>query len=231
MSDDLVNRIKRLHAEMKRTLQFAAELEAIMVQRRAEYIRPEWLRIGPRFGKQNPYNLNADFGVAKMRAYSLLADCAALVTAANLQGFDDHEGRRSFMLACRILGLPWAHVEKAIADVANFGVSEAAEAWALYLGPTDQKIVGKVYVACSSTRPDIFKIGFSQNPVKRAKSLSRIHGVPIDIIHDEASTMLHEWAIHQLLHRASVAPEWYRADAVPSWLFPILTGGIEKEIV
>jgi hypothetical protein len=222
--ETLTARIKRLHAETKKTLKFAAELEAIMAKRRAEFVRPEWIRVGPQFGKENPYSIDADFGVVKMRAYCLLEDCAALVAAANLQGIDDHEGRRSFMLACRLLGLSWSHVEKAIADVVNFGVADAADAWARYLGPSDKKIVGKVYVAVAGARPGIVKIGFSKNPTARAKSLTRQHSTPIDIIHDENGTMLHEWAIHQLLHRASVSPEWYRAAEIPSWLFPVELG-------
>ena len=228
MSDDgqlksIIERILRLHAEVKKTLRFAAELEEIMAKRSAERRPPSW-KPGPTFGKQNPYSLQADPSTAVMRAYSLLSDCAALVSAANIQSFDDQEGRRSFMLACRILGLPWAHIEKAIADVGNFGIAEAARAWALYLGPTDQRIVGKVYVAATSARPGVIKIGFSKNPTARAKSLSRQHGTPIDIIHDEAGTMLHEWAIHQLLHRVSIAPEWYRANGLPRWLFPVEAG-------
>lgn len=215
-------RIERLHEEKRKALPFADELERLLLERGPVVAsRPA----GPLFGKPNPDNAKAEPSTLVWRAHGLLGEVAKLVRAANMLCAEAYEGRRSFMLACRILGLPWSHIEKAVSDVRLHGLDVASRAWATYLGPTDQRIVGKVYVAATASRPDIIKIGFSKNPEKRAKSLSRQHGVAIDVIHDEGGTMLHEWAIHQLLFRSSVAPEWYSASKVPAWLFPVEFGG------
>lgn len=222
---DLRARIKKLHDEKRKQLRFAEQLEKLLAARRAAARPITYGSPGPRFAKVNPYSEQAQFSVATSRAYSLLEEVATLVRAANIQGCDDAEGRRSYMLACRILGLSWVSIHKAVADVSNYGVTDAAKAWARYLGPTDKRIVGQVYVAVCDGRPDIIKIGFSQNPAKRAKALTRQQGSIVEIIHEEGGTMLHEWAIHQFLFLSSVAPEWYRASEVPAWLFPVEFGG------
>ena len=132
-------------------------------------------------------------------------------------GDDDQDERKTLMWSCRLLGLPWGEITKAINDCRRFGFDAAAAVWAERMRPVDGRYVGHVYTAQADGYPEVVKVGFSTQPEKRVKALSRLHGVKIGLVSYTPGTILHEWALHQLL-RHSVAPEWYRAHAVPAWL-------------
>lgn len=132
-------------------------------------------------------------------------------------GDDDQDERRTLMWACRLLGLPWGEVTKAINDCRRFGFEVSADAWAARMRPVDDRYVGFVYAAQAAGYPEVIKVGFSTQPEKRMKALSRRYGVKINLISCVPGTILHEWALHRLLPY-SVASEWYRARAVPVWL-------------
>lgn len=172
---------------------------------------PAHWRVGPKF---NPRRA----GIPQAEAGLLLELCARLchVGYAN-DGWADE--RKGYTISCRLTGLGWADTQKAIADTCVVGPDSAAVHWAEFMGPSDQRVIGYVYSAHSPAHPSVVKIGFSQTPEKRMKSLSRLHGVEINLGTCHEATMLHEWAIHQIL-RKQVAPEWYRAADVPAWLMP-----------
>lgn len=132
-------------------------------------------------------------------------------------GDDEPEERKTLMWSCRLLGLSWGEVHKAISDCRAFGYEVSADVWAARMRPVDGRYVGYVYSAMAEGYPQVAKVGFSTQPEKRMKALSRNHGVRINLVHAMPGTILHEWALHQLIP-FSVAPEWYRTHAVPAWL-------------
>lgn len=141
----------------------------------------------------------------------------APLAAVSGYGDDELEERKTLMWACRLLGLSWGDVHKAINDCRAFGDATAALAWARFMRPLDERYVGFIYSARAVGEPSVIKIGFSTRPEKRMKELSRIYGVEIRLVRTLPGTILHEWALHQNTP-FSVASEWYRTSAVPSWL-------------
>jgi hypothetical protein len=127
------------------------------------------------------------------------------------------EKRKTLMWSCRLLGLTWGDVHKAINDCRTYGDAASALAWARFMRPLDERYVGFIYSARAVSEPSVTKIGFSTRPERRMKELSRLYGVEIRLVRALPGTILHEWALHRNTP-FSVASEWYRTHAVPAWL-------------
>lgn len=155
-------------------------------------------------------------GVSIEEALRWLKICAPAAYSAGY-GDDEPEERKTLMWACRLLGLGWGDVHKAIGDCRSFGFEKAAEAWARWMKPVDDRYVGFVYTAYAKSDRQVVKVGFSLNPEKRMKALSRECGEEVVLLSATPATILHEWALHQLI-RFQVKSEWYRAEHVPGWL-------------
>lgn len=169
---------------------------------------------GPRFPEHR--TIRPGVGRTVPEAALWLRTVAPLAVAAEY-GDDDPGERKTLMWACRLLGLSWGDVHKAINDCRRFGDAAAALAWARFMRPLDERYVGFIYSARAAKEPGVTKIGFSTRPEKRMKELSRIYGLEIRLVCALPGTILHEWALHQNTP-FSVAPEWYRTSAVPFWL-------------
>lgn len=205
----LVERIERVEAEM-------APQRPFFSGRRAPTDslpqRPDW-KMGPSF------RLKEGSGVNIESAAAMLDVCWRLCRVGRADDNEWREDRRGFTVACKLTGLGWNEVQKAIADCCGHRSSDAAVFWARYMSQPDARYVGAVYSAYSPTHPSVVKIGFSTRPMKRMKSLARQYGTEIVLGECVNGTMLHEWALHQII-RKQVAPEWYRTTDIPSWLMP-----------
>jgi hypothetical protein len=167
------------------------------------------------------------YDTAPADAAARLAHVRAVVDALPMfaRGDDEWEGRRTHSIACRLLGIGWTYIFKAIQDTRDFGADVAGAAWCKDMRPADQRVVGSIYLAAAEADPDLIKVGFSTNPQKRAKSLSREAGSHCSLIATFRATMLDEWAIHCALIRKAVFTEWYRRADLP----PDLVSRIEQE--
>ncbi len=134
-------------------------------------------------------------------------------------GDDEPEDRVGKMCACRLLGLSWADTQKVYTDAYWYGYRRAAEAWHKHFAKPDPRFVGHVYLAEAENEPAVRKIGFSTNPEKRARSLTRQLQKPISIIATMPGSRMHEWAIHESLLNPRLPAEWHWADRIPDWLF------------
>lgn len=134
----------------------------------------------------------------------------------------DSDYRRGWTIACRLTGLGWSHIRQSLVDKRYSSAFEAAKLWRHHMSPYDHRYVGFVYIAKATKYPDLVKIGFSRNPEKRMKSLSRQNGFEMTLVSSRAGTMLHEWALHMTLYpgRKMPAPEMYPIEQVCSWLLP-----------
>lgn len=133
-------------------------------------------------------------------------------------GWEDNSENRALTLACRLLGLPWLYVRKALADARIYDAKSAAEVWAPQMKETDARCVGKIYVAKADDHPTIIKIGFSTQVPIRVRQLSKQVGSNVRLLNSFPATQIHEYALHQCLGRRRIASEWYPHDVVPSWL-------------
>jgi hypothetical protein len=153
-------------------------------------------------------------GVAVEEAKFWLDHCARL--SGRMSDFD-HETRRGYTIACKLLGLGWDNTQRAIGAARTSGVEAAAAVWAPYMSTPDHRYVALVYVARYEVDRGIWKVGFTTDLPKRLKSLSRHNGGKIIAVSAVPGTMLDEWALHMDLGRC-IKPEWYPAEAIPSWL-------------
>jgi hypothetical protein len=147
-------------------------------------------------------------------AATVMGQTAQMAWAAGYDASGYYWDRRALTLACQIWGLPWSCIEKALDDTRNYGLKRASEAWAPIMRPDKAwKAVGSVYLAWDNT--GLAKIGFSRKPAKRVRDLRS----GLVLAAAAPGTLLHEWAIHSILLKYQVRPEWYRADDIPPWLF------------
>lgn len=156
-------------------------------------------------------------GVDVADAEYWLDHCARL--SGRMSDFD-HQTRRGYTISCRLLGLGWDGVQRAIGATRTSGVVPAAGVWASYLSPPDSRFIGHVYVARHEYDRGERKVGFSTNLAKRMKSLSRSEGEPVVLVNAMPGTMLIEWALHCELG-FTIRPdksEWYAAGSLPVWL-------------
>lgn len=137
---------------------------------------------------------------------------------ANVIGWDERREARSIALAGRVSGLWGFRVRQAAGDIRACGFAKAAQAWAPYMRPTDERCIGYVYTARADEHPTIVKIGFSTRVDERIKELSRQIGSTVRLITSFPATQLHEHAIHQCLGRRRIGSEWYPRSIVPEWL-------------
>lgn len=156
-------------------------------------------------------------GVYIQDAANILDICGRLTWAGRASS-DFHEDRMGFTIACRLTGLSWLHVQYATSHARRFGPYKAAYEWAPFMAAPDPRVIGFVYSATSHARPGLVKVGFSRNPVKRMRSLSRSIGHEVSLQSYVPGTLLHEWAIHQIIFRQPFS-EWHHAEDVPGWLF------------
>jgi len=156
-------------------------------------------------------------GLSVGEATGMLDLCSKLTWAGGASA-DFPEERRGFTLACRLTGLKWDEVQYACHQTRRFGPIKTSLFWAPFMSGPDERIVGFVYSATSQAMPGLTKIGFSRNPEKRMRSLSREIGAEVTLEAYLPGTMLHEWALHQIIFRQPVS-EWHPADDVPGWLF------------
>lgn len=156
-------------------------------------------------------------GLSVREAAPMLDLCSKLTWAGSASG-DFPEDRRGFTLACRLTGLKWDEVQFACHQTRRFGPNKTSLYWAPFMSGPDERIVGFVYSATSQAMPGLTKIGFSRNPVKRMRSLSREIGAEVTLEACVQGTMLHEWALHQIIFRQP-ASEWHPTEDVPIWLF------------
>lgn len=168
--------------------------------------------------RPGPKNIVAErHEIEEEEAAFWLEICGRLCRIGGADDFDHHT-RRGYTIACRLLGLSWNDCQKAIGDVRQIGGAASAPYWSGRMAKADPRFVGHVYSAHVLDNPSVVKIGFSCTPEKRMKSLSRQHGhMVLDVVLQ--GTMLHEWALHQLICKP-VAPEWYPAKEIPEWLLP-----------
>lgn len=129
----------------------------------------------------------------------------------------DHETRRGYTIACKLLGLSWNDTQGAIGATRSCGVEKAAAVWAPYLSAPDARYIGLVYVARHERDSGVRKVGFTTNIDKRMKALSRTEGRRVVVVSAVPGTMLNEWALHMDLG-APVKSEWYPTTAIPAWL-------------
>lgn len=164
-------------------------------------------------GSRLPRRLTGE-GVSTDHAEKWLGICETLCRAAD--DFD-HETRRGWVIACRLLGLGWTDVQSALSDTALFGAETAARHWAPYMGSVDARFLGVVYTAEAVGRPGTIKVGFSTDPNRRMVELRRTQHAHVRLLSTRPATMLHEWALHQSINR-QVEPEWYPVNELPSFL-------------
>lgn len=131
---------------------------------------------------------------------------------------DEWEGRRTYSLACRLTGLAWGRIFKALNDTRIYGALAAGAAWCRDMRPIDRRVVGFMYSAFGEAEPDLIKVGFTTKPEQRAKGLRREAGSRVTMIHTIPATMLDEWAFHCLGRSVAVKSEWYRRADLPSWI-------------
>ena len=165
---------------------------------------------GPSWGKNDKLLV-----VSYQDALELFNSIAPLCTFGGADAYGDHNDRKGLSIACRLAGVPYSHIEKIIGDIRSYGQDAAARAWHEYLGQRDNRICGFLYIA--RLRLGGIKIGFSKNPNTRVKSFKG----GTDIIAAYPATMLHEWAIHQILRRYRIASEIYPESIIET--FPFLT--------
>lgn len=155
-------------------------------------------------------------GIDIAEAEYWLDHCARL--SGRMDDFD-HQTRRGYTIACRLLGLSWSDVQHAIGSACTAGVGPAAKVWAPYLSAPDARFVGHVYVARHEYDRGERKVGFSTNLAKRMTSLSRVEGEPVVLVNALPGTMLIEWALHaDLGHTVTDKAEWYPKTSIPTWL-------------
>ena len=134
----------------------------------------------------------------------------------------DHETRRGYTIACKLLGLSWHYTQWAIGAARSAGIEKAAQVWAPYMSAPDNRYVGHVYVARRADGVGPVKVGFSTNVAKRMKRLTKIVGYPVDVLVTHPGTMLIEWALHMEMGAPYERAEWYLPDQIPEWLCPNL---------
>lgn len=158
-------------------------------------------------------------GISEVDAAFWLGLCEVLCRPADEC---DHDYRRGWTIACRLTGLSWTQVKQALGDAHYSSAADAGQMWSRHMSPPDERYCGFVYIARASKFPDLVKIGFSTNPIKRMKSLSSQTGLETHLLWTIHATMLHEWALHSLLYpgRKMPAPEMYPIERVCSWLLP-----------
>jgi hypothetical protein len=207
-------------------LSFVAQIEDLRAQRKVEHdamfaslpraARPPRDYPPPRPAGERLPNRPKGNGVDEASAAYWLDICHRLCRDAD--DFD-HETRKGWTIACRLLGLGWNETQRAIGDTSNHSPVEAARHWARFLSPPDARYVGFVYTACVVGNPDVIKVGFSCRPDSRVKQLSRLEGRMVELVSVRPGTMLHEWSLHQNCRKhIKGKAEWYRREGVPAWL-------------
>lgn len=164
-----------------------------------------------------PKSCRRQSGVSLLDASAVLDLCGRLTWAGHASS-DFPEDRRGYTISCRLTGLGWDHVQYAASHARRFGPYKAAIQWAPFMTDPDPRVIGFVYSATSIAMPGLIKIGFSRNPKKRMHSLTREIGAEVVLQRHVPGTLLHEWALHQVLFRQPFS-EWHPAEDVPVWLF------------
>lgn len=183
------------------------------IRGRRQDVPPLWgsyrMEPGPPFARRGFGEVNSE------EAGFWLGICAALTGPAR----DGHDSflRKGFTAACRLTGIGWTYISKAIYDVRFFGAEAAGNAWALYMRPADERCIGEIYVAHAVGQPDVVKVGFSTQIEKRLATLTRQEGRKVVLDNLVPGTLLHEWALHAQIPGA-VKSEWYPRENIPSWL-------------
>ena len=155
-------------------------------------------------------------GVGLMDARYWLDHCARL--SGRMSDFD-HQTRRGYTIACKLLGLSWGYTIDAIGAARTSGVDRAAEVWAPYMSAPDERYIGLVYVARHANDRGERKVGFTTNLKKRMASLSRQEGEAVVAIYSNPGTMLIEWALHADLGvNLPGKAEWYKQEDIPVWM-------------
>ncbi|MDZ7711739.1 MAG: GIY-YIG nuclease family protein [Rhodovibrio sp.] len=185
------------------------EIEANARQRMANSRQMRGLKLMLAAGTPSPADLRA-------RLYH----CALGRVASNASD-DQEEERRAKTAICRILRAPWAYADKIVTAVEQTGVDAALREWGGLITKPDSRVFGSLYFARCEARPTLVKIGFSQNPTKRAKSLTRQVGARTTIEGCCPATHLTELAIHECFYTEHVrgCAEWYPAQSVPEFLW------------
>ena len=165
---------------------------------------------GPTWGKDEKKLM-----VSYQDAFDVLEIIGPLCAFGGSDVYGDYTDRRGLTIACRLTGLRWDHIQKAVGDVCNFGAKTAANAWFEYMKPKDFRVCGFLYVA--RLRAGGIKIGFSTNPFSR---INKMKG-GASLISIFPATMLHEWALHQILRRYSIASEVYPESILKKFPFLI----------
>lgn len=210
-------------AEIKSFIERVLRLKEEMDKQRPAWIAREYAiadrTVGARMpGPNRPRSVALDAGIGVKAAREVLDICGRL-TWAGKASEDFSDDRMGFTIACRLTGLSWQDIQKAMGDVRHYGPERSALAWAAYMAEPDSRIIGHVYSAHSPEISGLVKVGFSRNPEKRMRSLTRQHQCQVILGRVFAGTMLHEWALHQILFRTPI-PEWHPVDDIPHWLMP-----------
>ncbi|CAH1678137.1 hypothetical protein CHELA41_24493 [Hyphomicrobiales bacterium] len=143
--------------------------------------------------------------------------CVSDVSRVHPWGDDWEDDRRGKTIGCKLLGLPWAFVDKARTDAVDYGAAGAAIYWAPYMRGPDDRYIGHMYLAEVRGDAEKVKVGFSRKPQKRMKTLSRQLGNDVRMIWSIPATMLHEWAFHQIVPPYDLPNEWYYRRILPDW--------------
>lgn len=142
--------------------------------------------------------------------------CSRLCIAGGADAYDPCD-RRGYSIACQMLKLNYADVQKLVSDYRNYGREATIDVWASSIGTPSDKNFGFLYCAHKFGAPDVVKIGFSTNVAKRLLRISRDERATMIELSVRPATLLHEWAIHNTLLGA-VKSEWYPRSVVPGFL-------------
>lgn len=127
------------------------------------------------------------------------------------------ERGRGYTAVCRLTGLRWENARRFVADASLFSPEQCAEVWHAELSPPDQRVIGYVYAARTSSMPGRIKIGFTTDLSKRQRALSSQVFSPVWMIGARVGTLMHEWCLHQAIDRPA-DHEWHPEDCAPQWL-------------
>ena len=193
---------------------FGQRIERPLVDRITDLYEHRWGK-GPNFHEwrgasqilKHPFRKLGLSVVSPDEAASRFGDIPRLLILgkADCSSMSDWSERRGFTIACMLTGLSWAEIEYAMTHCRSFGCTETAKLWCQFMGLANERANGFLYAG--NCQDGSVKIGFSTNPARRAKRLG------LDLFHSEPATMLHEWAIHEILLKFRIAPETYRREA------------------
>lgn len=120
------------------------------------------------------------------------------------RGIDDPSLSRAIRLAGEVLGVEYATARRITHD-AMFDAARVD-----WIGPLRPSVIGFVYLARLDGRPNLVKIGFSQDPPRRERELSSGLG-GVTIFRTFIGTMLDEHAAHCDRRSLRMSGEWFRA--------------------